>query len=133
VEISYRSAAHSIVVGTELLRDLFGNLLGNAIKHSTGDVRVDIDVSPQTVQGQAFFRVDVADNGPDIPDEVKVRLFQKGARGVTKAPGRGLGLFLAYNIVTGVGGRIWVEDRVPGDHSKGTRFVVLLPQATAGI
>jgi signal transduction histidine kinase len=120
-----------VVVGTELLRDLFGNLLGNAIKHSTGNVKVDIDVSVQTVQGQDFVRVEVTDNGPGIPDEVKERLFRKGVRGGTKAPGRGLGLFLAYNIVAGADGRIWVEDRVPGDHTRGTRFVVLLPKAAA--
>ncbi len=129
VEIVYHPIDHATVVGTELLRDLFFNLIGNAIKHSTQKVQVDISVHPYVLQGQDYIRVDVTDNGPGIPDEVKGRLFRKGERGASKAPGKGLGLFLALNIVLGTGGRIWIEDRVPGDHTKGSRFVVLLPQA----
>jgi len=34
-------------------------------------------------------------------------------------------------VVEDINGRVWVEDRVPGDHTKGTRFVVLLPAVTS--
>jgi signal transduction histidine kinase len=43
------------------------------------------------------------------------------------ASGKGLGLFLVKSLVESYLGRVWVEDRVPGDHTKGTRCVVLLP------
>lgn len=129
VEITYHPLDQALVVGNELLRDLFYNLIGNAIKHSPQNVQINVAIRPYVLQGQDYMRIDVADNGPGIPDVVKSRLFRKGERGGTKAPGKGLGLFLALNIVLGVGGRIWVEDRVAGDHTKGTCFVVLLPQA----
>jgi signal transduction histidine kinase/CheY-like chemotaxis protein len=120
-----------VVVGTELLRDLFSNIVGNAIKHAQCTVQVDVTVNPEVVRDRNFIRVEVADNGPGISDELKARLFKKGARGASRLPGRGLGLFLAYNIATGTGGRLWVEDRVPGDHTKGAKFIILLPQAEA--
>jgi signal transduction histidine kinase len=127
VKISLTTVENARVVGSELLRDLFNNLIGNAIKHSTGPVTVDVDVRPVTFQNQEFYRIDVTDDGKGIPDALKDRLFNKGVRGGSKAPGQGLGLFLSQNIVAGAGGRIWVEDRIPGDHTKGTRFIVLLP------
>jgi signal transduction histidine kinase len=40
-----------------------------------------------------------------------------------------LGLYLVKSLVEGNNGRVWVEDRVPGDHMKGARFVVMLPVA----
>ena len=132
VQITYHAAGRTVVVGNELLRDLFSNLLGNAVKHSSGMVSIEVTVRSQTFQGQEFVRVDVADNGPGIPDDLKERLFRKGERGKAKAPGRGLGLFLAQNIVMGTGGRMWVEDRITKDHTQGTRFVVLLPTARDG-
>jgi signal transduction histidine kinase len=39
----------------------------------------------------------------------------------------GLGLYLVKSLVDDFHGTVRVEDRVPGDHSKGARFVVLLP------
>jgi signal transduction histidine kinase len=40
----------------------------------------------------------------------------------------GLGLYLVKTLVDSYGG-VWAEDRVPGDHTKGARFVVMLPAA----
>jgi signal transduction histidine kinase len=55
---------------------------------------------------------------------VKGKLFYRFQRGVTKAHGKGLGLYLARTLVEGYHGKVWVEDRVSGDHTKGARFVV---------
>mgnify|MGYP005832697993 CR=1 FL=1 len=40
-----------------------------------------------------------------------------------------MGLNLVKTLVDTFKGKIWVEDRVPGDHSKGCRFNVLIPEA----
>jgi signal transduction histidine kinase len=42
-----------------------------------------------------------------------------------------LGLFLVKKLVEDYNGRVWVEDRVPGDHTQGARFVILLPAVNA--
>jgi signal transduction histidine kinase len=39
----------------------------------------------------------------------------------------GLGLYIVRSLVDSYGGKVWVEDRVQGDYSKGARFVVMLP------
>lgn len=127
-EIMFSGMHDAVVTGTALLPDLFTNLIDNAIKHSGGKVSIVITVRPHYHQGVEYVRVDVADNGPGIPDQLKERLFSRGERGVTRAPGHGMGLFLVSNIVAEAGGKIWAEDRVLGDHGKGTRFVVLLPR-----
>lgn len=128
VEIMYSGMHDAVVTGTGLLPDLFTNLIDNSVKHSGGRVSIVITVRPYYSQGIEYVRVDIADNGPGIPDELKGKLFSRGERGLTRAPGQGMGLFLVASIVAEAGGRIWSEDRVPGDHTKGVRFVVLLPR-----
>ncbi|HXZ23420.1 MAG TPA: ATP-binding protein, partial [Methanomassiliicoccales archaeon] len=39
----------------------------------------------------------------------------------------GLGLAIVRALVERYRGRVWIEDRVAGDYSKGARFVVELP------
>ena len=120
---------HAIVGGSDLLRDVFFNLISNAVKHSKPDkpVTIDVRVERVDVDGRSYYRCSVEDDGPGVPDALKPRLFQRFLRGNTKIHGKGLGLYLVRTLVEGYGGRVWVEDRVKGDHTKGARFVVLLP------
>ena len=55
------------------------------------------------------------------------KLFTRFRRGQTKASGKGLGLYLVRTLVESYRGCVRVEDRVPGDHTKGAKFVVMLP------
>ena len=73
--------------------------------------------------------VEVEDNGPGIPAEEQVRIFEKfhqATEGEAGAPrGTGLGLTISQRIVEHHGGRIWC-DSVPGD---GATFTFRLPIA----
>ncbi len=115
------------VMANELLTDVFSNIIGNAIKHSTGPLTIDISIKRALEDGNACCITSVADNGPGIPDSLKRRLFVRFQRGATKATGRGLGLYLVKTLVDDYHGRVWVEDRIPGDSTKGAKFVVMLP------
>jgi PAS domain S-box-containing protein len=116
------------VLANELLYDVFANLVGNAIKHSNGgSANISIIVDPAGSGNKTFYRVSVEDSGPGIPDDMKVKIFNRLQRGETRAKGMGLGLFLVKSLVDSYHGRVWVEDRVSGDHRKGSRFVVMLP------
>lgn len=130
IKISYKASIKKFVMAGDLLRDVFTNLLSNSIKHSAGPVEISIVLNKVFEAGREHYKVWVEDDGPGIPDELKSKLFQRKMRGRTKTTGSGLGLYLVKKLVEDLNGRVWVEDRVPGDPSKGARFVVLLPAVT---
>jgi signal transduction histidine kinase len=112
---------------SSFLRDAFSNLVSNAIKHSSGPITVGISMRSEVSEGREHLRVCVEDSGPGIPDEMKDRVFERSVRGETRVSGQGLGLYLVRRLVEDQGGKVWVEDRVTRDSTKGVRFVVLLP------
>jgi signal transduction histidine kinase len=111
---------------SKLLRDAFGNIVSNAIRHSSGPLVIGINLTKQSYDGHEHCRVSIEDNGPGIPDDMKEKVFDRMTQGGTKVTGHGLGLYLVKRLVQDEGGRVWAEDRVPGDHTKGARFVVVL-------
>jgi PAS domain S-box-containing protein len=129
VRIEFHPVLRTLVMGNELLKDLFDNLIGNAVKHCPEPVRIKVVVGKMLIEAREFYRVEIEDNGPGIPDEMKAKLFNRFQRGSSKAHGRGLGLYLVKKIAEDFGGKVWVEDRVEGDWTKGARFVVCLPVA----
>ena len=131
IKINYKTTIKKFVIASELLRDVFDNIISNAIKHSTGPVEISITLTKMFENGWEYYKVAIEDDGPGIPDEVKTKLFQRKQRGRSKTAGSGLGLFLVKKLVEDFNGRVWVEDRIPGDHTEGARFVVMLPAVTA--
>jgi signal transduction histidine kinase len=117
----------------ELLLDVFENLIDNAIKHGGPDPSVTVRLDKTDEGGKLYGRVIVDDDGPGIPDAMKEMIFERMRQGETKMRGCGLGLYLVKKLVASYGGRVWAEDRVPGDHGKGSRFVVLLPAVDTSV
>jgi signal transduction histidine kinase len=132
VTINLSSRGDCWVMASRLLRDAFSNIVSNAIKHSVGTVTVNILVDHRSRDDQDMVRVSIEDDGPGIPDERKERIFDRSLMGLTKPVSRGLGLYLVKRLVEDHNGSVWVEDRVPGDYTKGARFVVLLPAVQVG-
>jgi signal transduction histidine kinase len=87
---------------------------------------VSIDLSCVSEDGVDFCKVAVEDNGPGIPDAMKELIFDR-SHTVKKLRGKGLGLYIVNTLVQDFHGRVWVEDRVTGDCTKGARVVVMLP------
>ena len=129
VRIELTEDIASAIPVSSFLRDAFSNIVSNAIKHSTGPITVGIMLKTEIQEGKPHLRVSVEDNGPGIPDDLKVKVFERATRGTTKVTGRGLGLYLVRRLVEDQGGKVWVEDRVTGDRTQGVRFVVMLPTA----
>ncbi len=117
------------VMADELVRELFVNILTNAVKYDPGNP-VEIDVSlekVETAQGKRLL-VSVADHGRGVPDDLKEEIFQRFNQ-APKKKGTGLGLHIVRTLTARYRGKAWVEDRVKGDHSKGAVFKVELPSA----
>jgi PAS domain S-box-containing protein len=129
VTIRYRPVKGCTVMANQLLQDVFSNIVGNAIKHSTGPLHIAIIIRRRRKGHSTFYEISIEDDGPGIPDELKNAVFCRMKRGPTKAKGSGLGLFLVKTMVEGFGGEARVEDRVEGDSKKGCRFIVTLPAA----
>jgi signal transduction histidine kinase len=81
----------------------------------------------RTARENDFILVEIADNGPGIPPEVKSRIFEPFFTTKGVGDGTGLGLDFVYRIITGLHGQVSV-DSVPGD----TRFAVRIPIQAAG-
>jgi signal transduction histidine kinase len=101
------------------------NLLGNAIKFTSGDTGINMSARfAREEQGIVFA---VSDTGEGIPQEELERIFDKFGQAASRKSGRkmssGLGLTFCKLVVEAHGGRIWVESEV----GKGSSFIFLLP------
>jgi two-component system sensor histidine kinase CiaH len=108
------------------LTELFVPLLGNAVKYSHDDGKVNIKV----IDGDKL-RVDIIDHGVGIADIDLPHIFKRfyradNSRSRSGAEGYGLGLSLAEAIATTHGGEIKVKSK----YGKGSTFSVYLPKAS---
>jgi signal transduction histidine kinase len=110
-----------------LIKEVFNNLLDNAIKHSDDHVRIRVSVTQANKNGRRYHRVAIEDNGPGIPDEKKEDVFHRLRRGKTKARGTGLGLYIVKTLVESFEGIVEIENKAAGDYTQGSRFLVYLP------
>lgn len=117
----------TFVLANELIFDVFTNLIGNAIKHSKGEICINIGMDTAAEEGKNYYRIWVEDNGPGIPDDLKMKIFERLSLVNIRAMGKGFGLCLVKTLIDDYHGKFWVEDSVPGDYTKGAKFIVMLP------
>jgi signal transduction histidine kinase len=126
ITINYHLKKKCFVLANELLFDLYSNIVGNAIKHSSGPLVIDIGLSTILEDDQKYCIVTIEDNGPGISDELKKQLSDRLCLINVRYTGKGFGLCLIKTLIDDFKGKFKIEDRVPGDYSKGTKFAVLL-------
>ncbi|WP_323172945.1 PAS domain S-box protein [Natrialba sp. PRR66] len=108
------------------LRQVFQNLLGNAIEYSGDDrPRVHIDADRCTSDQRQEWVISVCDEGIGIEADEQDRVFEVFERLHTREdhPGTGIGLALCQRIIERHGGEIWVDSE-PG---AGATFSFTLP------
>lgn len=125
LQLTLEEAAEVAAV-PERLRQVFLNLLGNAIEAMPGGGTVHVCVRRSPPWQGEYYEVVVEDEGAGIPASVLPRVFEPFF--TTKAGGTGLGLAVSESIVRGFGGHITVESP-PG---RGAVFTVRLPVGSAG-
>jgi PAS domain S-box-containing protein len=93
------------------LRQLFQNLIGNAVKFHSPDRKAEIRVSAR--EDDRFWHFVVEDNGIGFDEKYRDKMFLifQRLQGRGKFPGTGIGLAICKRIVERHGGRIWANSR----------------------
>jgi signal transduction histidine kinase len=121
----------TVVANDKALREIFNNLLDNALKYTPagGRLEVGIKTSPQ----ENRLGIAIRDTGYGIPKEEQERIFERHYRGIQESgdlPGSGLGLAIAKELLAQMKAEIELispnglgsDPRFPG-----TTFIVWLP------
>jgi signal transduction histidine kinase len=116
----------SVKMDVDLIRQVFSNLIENAIKYSPENSTVTISSKEE----ENRIRVAVTDHGPGIPkdevDNIFLKFYRSKAAKASPIKGSGLGLYLAKYFVELHGGEIQVES----NPEQGSTFTVQLPVTT---
>ncbi|KAF5090276.1 Adaptive-response sensory-kinase SasA [anaerobic digester metagenome] len=114
-----------VVMADALLPEVFTNLIGNSIKF--GGPEVEVTIRLEENDGEVV--VSVEDTGPGIPDAMKDAIFMRFGQSRSHKSGQGLGLYITRMLVSRYGGRVRVDDRVPGRPECGAAFRFTLKKA----
>ncbi|WP_201370428.1 sensor histidine kinase [Ktedonobacter robiniae] len=114
----------SVMADRERIEEVLQNLLDNAIKYSSGQLKITI--SARATSNEVI--VSVRDTGMGISLRDQEQIFKRfrriGNPLAQSTPGTGLGLYICRAIVEAHGGRIWVESTL----RQGSTFSFSLPR-----
>ncbi|MDZ7702851.1 MAG: HAMP domain-containing sensor histidine kinase [Trueperaceae bacterium] len=105
IDISVTGAVMADATG---LRRVLGNLISNTLKYRHDGHPARVEVRTRREQDRVI--IEVADDGPGIPHELRTELLAPFRRGDTSKDGSGLGLAICTRIVTNHGGTLEVDD-----------------------
>ncbi len=119
------------VLANDFLVDIFENLLDNAVKfnYDEKEVKIEINISRNKEEKIQYIVFEFKDHGIGIPDHKKEQLFTRIDINDVTLKGMGLGLSLIKKIVDTFKGKIWIENRVKEDYTKGSNFILMLCEA----
>jgi PAS domain S-box-containing protein len=135
IALDFRGPDEPVMIDADdgRIRQVFSNLIGNALKFTpeNGSVTVDLSIDFENRQAVAA----VIDSGLGMSREEQTRLFQRFAQGdhVSRTPGKfgglGLGLTIAKGLVEQHGGTLNAQS---AGYSEGSTFTVRLPLVSEG-
>ena len=106
------------VVATDLLSSVFRNILNNAVSHND---KAEPEITVTVTDDGDSIAVEIADNGPGVPDTQKDEIFGRGEMGL-ESSGSGIGLYLVDTLVDMYNGSVTLTDNEP----TGSVFTVTL-------
>ncbi|HEY0090314.1 MAG TPA: PAS domain-containing sensor histidine kinase [Candidatus Lokiarchaeia archaeon] len=121
-----------MVLANELLLDVFENIMINSVNYNKNTtVEITVNMSRIRDTDNDYGKLEFKDNGIGIDDSSKNCIFQESCKKPLglESKGMGLGLSLVAKLIELCEGKIWIEDRIKGDYTQGSNFVVLIPEA----
>ena len=109
-----------VYADANLLRRVFENLIGNAIKYTP---RGEIRLGARDLGAEGGVECWVCDNGAGIPEKLLERVFDQGETDPESTGGTGLGLAIVKTLTEAHGGKVTVESK----EGVGSTFRLLLP------
>ena len=114
------------------LREIFNNLIDNALKYTPPQGKVQIDAKITPIDADVnLLGIAIQDTGYGIPSDVQAKIFERHYRGVQAQgdiPGTGLGLAIAQELAIKMKGEIeLISPNNLASDSPGTTFIVWLP------
>ncbi len=106
------------------LDEMLGNLIENAAKYGGGSVFVTV------VDKDRFVEIEVEDDGPGIPEDMRDKIFARGVRLDTGKPGTGLGLAIVRDVAEIYGGGVALEE---SEDMGGLLVRLKLPKPSAAV
>ncbi|MFX1302085.1 MAG: PAS domain S-box protein [Promethearchaeota archaeon] len=117
------------VLANDLLLDVFENIVINSVLYNKNEpIEIEISISKLRENNKPYIKFEFKDNGIGINDDRKSLIFIENYKKRTGSKGMGLGLSLVAKLIDLCEGKIWVEDRIKGDYTQGSNFVILIPE-----
>lgn len=116
------------VADLSLLRQVWTNLIDNALKFTRRRERARIEIGGWTGEGESVYFVKDNGAGFDMNYADKLFRFFQRLHGLGEFEGNGVGLALVQRIIRLHSGRVWAES----DVDRGAVFLFALPQAKEG-
>lgn len=124
LEFTSQVTSAPVLADPAKIEQVLNNLVSNALKFSPPGTTVNVDLSAD----ETGYEVEVRDQGPGIPPAEQERLFRPFSTTSVKSTGgeksTGLGLAIVKKIVSGHGGKVWVESEA----GRGSSFHFQLPR-----
>ncbi len=124
IQVKVEVGIPEIQADPDRMAQVLGNLISNALQHSPDGGMIQLSASQE---GESIL-IGVADQGPGIPTEDLMKVFDRfyrtdAARDRDRG-GSGLGLAIAKSLIEAQGGRIWAESVM----AEGTTIWISLPK-----
>jgi len=118
------------IMANELLTEAFENIITNSINYNRNSiVQIEVLISVIDIYYKNYVKIEFKDNGIGIDDARKDIIFQESHMKSRHSKGMGIGLSLVAKLIKMYGGNIWVANRLKGDSTKGSNFIILIPLA----
>jgi len=128
VRVNVAEDLPEVLADRQLMQSVIRHLIGNSLKYAAPDSPIELRAWSE--EGHVVMAV--KDRGPGIPEREQARVFERfyrSPRSATAAPGTGMGLAIARDIIEAHGGTLEVRSR-PGE---GSEFFFRIPAVRAGV